>query len=493
MSFWSSSTFLTSLQAAVKGTVVQRGWMGNPEREYAASVMGISTDSRHVAKGCAFIALKGERTDGHLYLEQVCASHPAVLVVHEDPNISIPESIAVVKVEDTGAALLSLAAAYRRSFKSNKTVIAVGGSNGKTTTCKLLHSVLGSHLSGSVSQKSFNNSIGVPLTLLASSEDAQYVVCEVGTNSPGEIAPLIETIRPDISIVTSIGREHLEGLGDLDGVMREECEMLGGTTTPRTVLLPADYPEFCSLAKDRLERNRSSAHAERIITFGFAPGADAYIQNVTASSESTEFDLHYDGQRHPLKVPLCGRHNAVNASAAAVVAMHMGMSAGAIREALAKAGGAEMRMQRVSIAGMNIINDAYNANPDSMLAAIRTFAEVFAQQEGTRRTVLILGDMLELGTRSYEEHCEVVRAAQDVSDLLILVGTHMGASARALGLCGPRVLTWPDVALPQHAAEIAAALTPGDTVLLKASRGTGLERVVKAIESSMTPGRTPGD
>lgn len=488
MSFWSSKTFLTSLITATGGRILQTPEQGLAGSEPIDRVNGISTDSRQVKSGSVFFALKGERTDGHAYLAQACASHPCVVVVHTQPVEPLPAEVTVVLVQDTGAALLALGAAYRASLSHKTRVIAVGGSNGKTTTCKLLHSVLSAGLRGSVSQKSFNNAIGVPLTILAGQEDSDYLICEIGTNSPGEVAPLIKAVSPNISIVTSIGREHLEGFGDIEGVMREECNMVDGA--PELTLLPSDSPRFCDIAMRELRQRGATRRS--IVTFGFAPGSDAQVRITAADELRTEFLLTFRDETVTFAVPLCGSHNALNAAAAVLVAAHLRVGADSslpgsntlnnvsIQNAIASATGAEMRMQRREVSGITIINDAYNANPDSMLAAIRTFREVFASK--AHRGVLILGDMLELGDSSPAAHIEVLRAAQGASDALIVVGSRMSQAATGLGLTSSQCTCISDVAETSKAASVAAMLKPGDTVLLKASRGTGLERVVKSLE-----------
>jgi UDP-N-acetylmuramoyl-tripeptide--D-alanyl-D-alanine ligase len=384
-----------------------------------------------------------------------------------------PAGPGVIRVADTQAALLRLAAAYRQTLTHTR-VIAVGGSNGKTTTVRLLEAVLSPSLRGSASPKSFNNAVGVPLTMLAAKRTDQFLICEVGTNAPGEIAPLTRAVQPDIAVITSIGREHLEGLGSIQGVLQEEVTLLTGLREGGLAVLSADAPGLLDAAEAVLAA--SGAHR---LSFGFADDADVRITGVEQTLDGLEFRLN---DRQAFRLPLLGRHNASNAAAAVAVSRRFALDHAAVREALAGARGAPMRLERRTIDGIHLLNDAYNANPDSVLASLRTFEEVCPPAPGRRR-VLILGDMLELGPQAPALHREIADAlAQRPPDLVVLVGPLSRATAERLRPSLPEgAVLHLDSLHDGGDRRVAALLRPGDAVLLKASRGMGLERVIAAL------------
>lgn len=476
MTFWR----LDNLKSITGGT-----WLARPAGP-DASALGLTTDSRQSSTGRAFLALKGERTDGHLYLRQAAEQGAALLIVDRDgPALQgLPASTPVLKVADTSAALLRLGAAYRRTLEGTK-VIAVGGSNGKTTTTRLIEAVLTQRLRGTASVKSFNNAVGVPVTILGAKRGDQFLVCEVGTNAPGEIAQLAPVIEPDIAVIVSIGREHLEGLSSLDGVVREETSLLGSMRPGGSVIINADCPQLV----DAVEAMASAGGASSIVRFGASPRADLRVTAVEPSTSGVRFCIN---DRHWLTVPLLGRHNAINAAAAVAVARRLGLDWPDIEAGLAAVKAPDMRMQRRVVGGIEFINDAYNANPESALAAIQTFKEALAgtgdaggaDGTGPRRRVMVFGDMLELGGAAPDAHREIGDAivASECFDLVVFVGPLAMFAAERVGR------TWPGerVCIVENYDQAAVAVGPllkrGDLVLLKGSRRVALERVVKAME-----------
>lgn len=446
-----------------------------------APISGLSTDSRSVGPGQVFVALRGENHDGHTYLEQAAKAGAPILIVDRAdgvPEAGYTPACGVLKVADTGKALLKIAAAYRQSLRQTK-VIAVCGSNGKTTTTRLIDQVLRTQFRGSASPKSFNNSVGVPLTILAAQPTDQYLVCEVGTNAPGEIALLADVVQPDIAVITSIGREHLEQLGDLAGVAREEAAILSAIRPRGCAIVTADSPEL----REHL------AKVGQVITFGRAADATLRVTDLTQSGEGLSFKIN---GRLPVRLGLLGEHNACNALAALGVARRIGMDEHKAALALATAAGPEMRLQLKNLDGIDVINDAYNANPDSMIAALRTLAAVGNGRGG--RVIAVLGDMLELGTTSEEGHHAVagallgINAAADAGsgrriDGVVLVGPASRFTREALwagGMAKDRIAHVQD--LEQGRAEsIADEFARGDLVLLKGSRRMRLERIAVAI------------
>ena len=485
-SFWK----LENVKAALGGS-----WLARPSQDSAGGtgLAGACIDSRQLKPGQVFFAFRGEKVDGHAFVESVLAAGAGLAVV--DRPESLPEGLlrrvattnAIVQVPDVGAALLRLAAAYRKTLDMTR-VIAVGGSNGKTTTTRLIQQVLSSSLRGVSSPKSFNNSIGVPYTILQAKRTDQYLVCEVGTNAPGEIAALAEVIQPDVAVITSIGREHLELLGSLEGVAREEASLLRWLRPNGCAVLNADAPFLAEAARRAFGENGSQEHT--LVRFGTAAEAEFRISDVTSRLDGVEFQINGN---LAVKLPMLGLHNAHNAAAACAVGRRLGLTQEQILAGLAQARGPEMRMElnHLALAGgqVTIINDAYNANPDSVTAGLQTFAALAGDAAGARR-VVVLGDMLELGADGPMYHQEIGRLLADLgcADLAIFVGelmTHACAAASpgfAAGVCRSYA------AGAESAIEIASLFEPGDLVYLKGSRGMALERVLKAAKDRSLAG-----
>lgn len=486
-----------------------------------APITGLGTDTRSLRPGQVFLALRGPRFDGHEFLEDAVRAGSPILII--DDAARVPErgfepAVGVLKVQDTGKALLKLAAAYRKSLDRTK-VIAVCGSNGKTTTTRLIDHILRQHLRGTASQKSFNNAVGVPLTILSAKENDQYLVCEVGTNAPGEIAQLAEIVSPDIAVITSIGREHLELLTDLAGVAREEAAILPFVRPKGTAIIPADPPAIGAELAEMARR------VPVVVTFGRSESANLRVTRsrhvVDGARVSVAFQIN---ARQDARVPLIGEHNALNAVAAIAVARRVGIDEQKAIAALAGAQPADMRLNLLEItaptpatpaaAPVRVLNDCYNANPDSMLAGVHSVVALRAALPGVRRVVLVLGEMLELGAASEREHVDLAAhiapllrpalapalaapAAQPAPaiDHITLVGPGMRPAfdhLRALGLPDdPAALAWHPDSTPAHAGAIAASIRPGDLVLLKGSRGVRLERVLEALHpgAASTPAR----
>lgn len=473
----------------IKG-VIGGAWLARPVDE-PRNIHGACVDSRLCEPGQIFFALPGRRSDGHLYVPEA-ARAGAVLAVVSDPA-ALPAGwreaaggMPVLHVADAGAALLRLAAAHRRRLENTR-VVAVGGSNGKTTTVRILAAVLGSTLRGTCSARSHNNAIGVPLTILAARRSDQFLVCEVGTNAPGEIAPLAEAVAPHVAVITSLGREHLEGLSSLSGVAAEEASLLGGLVPGGLAVLPWGADELWAAARKRLAEVSGSS----VVSFGFEAGADLRVTACAhVRGEGRAWLRFRVNDREEYDLPLIGRHNALNATAALAVARRLGVDTASARAGLSRVEPAEMRLQVVRVpigAGhVEIYNDAYNANPESMLAALATFADL--AREASRR-VAILGDMLELGEAAPDLHRQIgaTIAEGDAADVVVTVGPLAGFIAERLTRSWPaeRVVPIDD---PARAESAAALLRPGDAVLLKGSRGMGLERVVAALARGVPVG-----
>jgi UDP-N-acetylmuramoyl-tripeptide--D-alanyl-D-alanine ligase len=372
-------------------------------------------------------------------------------------------------VDDTKTAMAKLANHVRLNLET-VSFIAVGGSNGKTGTKHLIHAALSGigKLEGHTSPKSFNNDIGVPLTIFPTEPSEDYVVLEMGTNHPGEIAVLTNMAYPDIAVITNVSAEHLEGLGDLMGVRQEEASIVDGLHPQGLLVVNGDDEELLRAV---------SRFKGLTIKFGLNPKTnDLYATDIVCTPQGTRFLLN---GRREIFVPLLGQHSAINALAAIAVGRRLKLTEDDIAAGLANATGPEMRLQLNQIGGVTLLDECYNANPASMKAAIDTLMSLPC----TGRRISVLGDMRELGQASdryHKEMGEVVAAAHP--DLLACVGkqsTLIAASARLAGLPDNTIFHFDDSATA--AISIPRWLRPGDLVLLKGSRGIHLEKITAAM------------
>ena len=430
----------------------------------------VGTDSRRVQAGDLFIALPGGRFDGHDFLRQA-AENGAVAVVVERKRI--PKDwggCAMIAVEDSRKALGLLASSYREDFVLP--LVAVGGSNGKTTTKELVASVLRQKAATLWSEASFNNDIGVPLTLLRLGQSHQAAVLEAGTNHPGELAPLLKMMRPNYGVITCIGREHLEYFGDVAGVAREEGWL--------AELLPADGKLFVNGDDEWAERIAARASAA-VVRVGFAATNDWRVRGLRLDTQGVRFQV--DGPKAEFageyRIHLLGRHQAVNALFAIAVGMELGLNRTEIARGLAECRPPKMRLELWEHDGVRVLDDAYNANADSVEAALQTLRELPCKG----RRVAVLGDMAELGAHSKAAHEEIGRRAAELGvGQLFAVGKMAQAMARgARGADLNRVFEFADV--DTAAAAVKSFVKSGDVVLLKASRVTRLERIGEVLRS----------
>jgi UDP-N-acetylmuramoyl-tripeptide--D-alanyl-D-alanine ligase len=438
-----------------------------------AMVRSISTDTRYLKPGSLFIALRGERYDGHDFLPQAAASGAVAAVVDAEPAVRVP-GLPLVRVADARRAMGSLARMLRRRLRGK--VIAVAGSNGKTSTKHLIHAALACRLTGTMSPKSFNNDIGVPLAIFPADEHQDYLVLELGTNHPGEIENLARMAEPDIAVITNCSAEHLEGLGDLDGVRRENASILSGLKPDGTLIYFGDDPRLADAV---------SGFGGPRMTFGFQPDNDLTAARLSLGLDGTRFSLN--GGDALYKAPMLGRHAALNALAAAAVAMRMGLSADEALLSLTDAMGPEMRLQVQQVGGVTILNDAYNANPASALAAIQTLCDLPAMG----RRIAVIGEMRELGPTSAALHGELGRniaahgRAIDEVYCIGASGRMVRQAAVEAGFPDRHVFLCIDAA--DAARVVPGRIGDGDLVLLKASRLVRLEAVATAIASLRAP------
>jgi UDP-N-acetylmuramoyl-tripeptide--D-alanyl-D-alanine ligase len=439
---------------------------GQPE----AHALEVCTDSRQAKAGDLFFAIRGERFDGHDFLDQVAARRVAAVVVeHRKLPKNLP-ACAVLAVDDVRLALGRLAAGYRREF--NLPIIAVGGSNGKTTTKELLASVLRQKFSTLWSEASFNNDIGVPMTLLRLQQSHQAAVLEVGTNHPGEIAPLVRMMAPGLGVITNIGREHLEFFGDLAGVAQEEGWLAELLPADGTLLLNGDG----EWAEKIADRSRA-----RVLRAGLGEKNDWRASKLRLDKNGSTFQVSgpKTGQNWEFRLNLLGRHQVGNALMAIAAGAELGLSYAEIATGLAACPPPKMRMQFWEANGVRVLDDAYNANTDSMIAALETLCDLPFQG----RRVAVLGDMGEQGTHSASAHAEVGRHAARLGiGQLFAVGPLAAGTAQAARAAGlKRVIEFADVESAVPA--VRKFLKSGDVVLLKASRTARLERIAESLKT----------
>jgi UDP-N-acetylmuramoyl-tripeptide--D-alanyl-D-alanine ligase len=432
------------------------------------------TDSRQVRAGDVFFAVSGGRFDGHQFLGEA-AKKGAVAIVGEEGRVPARlGECAVIAVKNTRKALGQLAAEYRNGFQLP--VVAVAGSNGKTTTKELLASVLRQKLTTLSSEASFNNDIGVPLTLLRLDKSHQAAVLEVGTNHPGELAPLVSMIRPNHGVITCIGREHLEFFGDVAGVAQEEgflAELLDGRL----------YVNGDDAWTDQIIRRTRAT----VVRVGESSRNDWRCRILRNGKPGVSFRV--DGPRADVageyRIGLVGRHHAINALFALAIGADLGLNRGEIARGLAECKPAKMRLELWEAGGVRVLDDAYNANADSVRAALQTLLDLPC----AGRRLAVLGDMAELGTHSEPAHAEIGRCVAELGiGQLFAIGTMASITARAAREAGlTRVLEFGDV--EAAAPAVKSFVRSGDLVLLKASRVMRFERIAELLRGGGPPRR----
>ena len=446
------------------------------------SVGGVSTDSRSVQAGELFFALTGPTFDGHAFLADALRRGAAGAVVAAEKAAAATKTLRdagvsglLIEVKDPLEALGKLATFHRG--QSSADVIAVVGSNGKTTTKAMIDHVLQAKHKGRSSPKSFNNEIGVPLTLLSAEAADDYLVVEIGTNSPGEVTRLAALAKPEMAVITCIGEEHLEGLGDLDGVAKEECSVLEHVERGGFAAVNSDWP---------LIREYLPDHGLKVATFGRNKSADLRVTETRFEDPWLNFTVN---DRFPYRLRMPGAHNALNAAAAITIALRWGMSHEEAAARLESFVALPMRSEVLYFNDVTLINDAYNANPDSALAAI----DVLEAMPARGRRIVVFGEMRELGERAPELHRRVAERLRDSEiNHVLLVGTAAEMMAGVLRrddtLFGPRVECFASV--EECRAALLALVKEGDAVLLKASRLVALDRLVEPLRSALDGGRT---
>ncbi len=442
--------------------------------EEEASFKGISTDSRTIKEGELFIALKGGRFDGHHFAIDALEKKAGGILIEEEKIRDIRwngyRPKAVISVKDTLRALGDLARARRRQF--GIPVIAITGSNGKTTTKELISACLETTFPVLKTERNLNNLIGLPLTLLGLERKEKIAVLEMGMNVPGEIQRLTEIAEPDVGVITNIEKVHLEGLGSLERVKQEKGALFRSMRRDGTIFVNQDDPNVVELAR---------SFPGQKITFGIKNPAEVMAKEIRfRGAEGTSFTLIFEREVVEVNLRLLGKHFVSNALCAVAVASLFGIEILKIKEALEGFQPFPMRMEVIPLSsGKMLINDAYNANPKSMEMALETLAEL----KGKGRAIVVLGDMLELGEFAEEAHREIGRKVQELSiDFLLALGEWAPVvveSAMRSGVPSERAKVLENYA--EAISILKKEMKEGDWILVKGSRRMGMEKVVEAL------------
>jgi len=449
-----------------------------PPEDAARIARGASIDTRSLDAGDLFFALPGDRADGHRYLPRALEEGAAAAVVRRGMDYPRPEGLPLLVVDDPARALRDLAEFHRARLSC--TVVAITGSNGKTTTKEMAGAVAAVLGPAVRSEKSYNNHLGVPLTILRADASTRTLVLEIGTSHPGEMAGLAALARPRIAVVTNIGEAHLGNFGSLRAIAEEKAELLRA--------LPADGYAVVN-ANDEFAPLLAGRTAARVCSFGrldpVAPGeeieADVWGTQVRRTTRPRGVAFWLYGKMK-VSLPLQGLHNASNALAATAVGLLLGVPPTEIRDALKTVQAPRLRLQRERVGGVVLVDDSYNANPASVGAALDELAATACDG----RRVLVLGDMCELGDLAEEHHRRVGRRAASCADLLWCVGPRAAwaaEAARAAGMPADRVAASSDVKSALESPPFLPA--PGDMVLVKASRSVELDRLAADLRARL--------
>lgn len=435
--------------------------LGLPQMQAQATLADVCTDTRKIQPGSLFVCLRGERFDGHTFAPQAAQLGAAALLVDHPVDADVPQLV----VTDTGKALLQLAGWYRRRFRLP--VVGLTGSVGKTTTKEFIALVLGAKYNTLKTQGNLNNEIGVPQMLFRLEDSHTAAVIEMGMNHFGEISRLTRAVAPTVGLITNIGVSHIENLGSRAGILQAKLEILEG--------MAPDAPLIVNVDNDML---RTVKLGDRpLLTFAIDDqSADFTATDIAEQGSTTTFTVHHSTFTQPVTIPTVGIHNVYNALAAMAVGYVTGVDPAAAASALANYVPAGMRQNLVQVGGVQVIEDCYNASPDSMRAALQTLGKL-----PVHRRYAVLGAMLELGDYAKEAHTQVGKmAAENGIDGVLAYGAdaaYIVEAAKQAGLENARLFDTKE-ALAQS---LAQQVQSGDGVLFKGSRGMHLEDVMHTV------------
>ena len=437
------------------------------------SFTGVSTDSRSVKVGDCFFAIVGEKFDGHDYIDEAFKKGAVCAVVSRASCARIegetPSTPRIVKVDDTIKALGDLAREYRK--KAGYKVVAVTGSVGKTTTRQIIHHVLSQHFRTHQSPKSFNNNIGLPLTLLNAPHGTQVVIAELGTNHPGEIGYLTRIAAPDIAVVTNVHQAHLEGFGSLDAIVQEKMSIIEGLLPFGVMIINSEFEELTNFCREK---------KIDYLSFGRSKNSDSFAENICFHPDLIGSSFTIEGVE--VELPLPGPGNVENALAAWTVCKLFDISAQDFAKSLKTFSGTIMRAEVMQVGTLTVLNDCYNANPASMKNALEILSHIDPSKK--RRLVFICGDMAELGTQSEILH---VKLGEDVAranvDVMLTVGRLSKISAKTAREQSKKKLKIKSFEDTLSACnKLHEFIKDYDIILVKGSRIAGLEAAVDKLK-----------
>lgn len=437
----------------------------------------VSIDTRTLQSGQVFFAIKGPQYDGHKFLEQAERNQAACAVI-DNPGKTTHGPLPVLRVENTTQALADLADWYRNQLKAK--VVAITGSAGKTSTRQILNHVLSAHYRCCQSPKSFNNLIGVPLTILAADPNCQILLVEIGSNHPGEIAPLSKITRPDLVVITSIGPAHLEGFGSIEAIIQEKASILKGLAPDGKAILNGDNLDLLTWV--------SRKYSNTVITVGSGSHCDLHPEHLHTSGSSGWFTI----QGKTVHVPLAGRAMVANVLTALSVCQELDIALSDFIQEVRTIEPIRMRLQVEHIGPVTVIIDCYNANPPSMENALETLAQMASKQN--RRPVFIAGDMAELGIHSDSLHEQIGRFALRQGVQVFLAAGRYGQ----MYLKGAKKTDNLTQEIPQMRTfgtvetlcrNVHNYLLPDDIILIKASRASRMEQVVDRLRELFESGK----
>jgi UDP-N-acetylmuramoyl-tripeptide--D-alanyl-D-alanine ligase len=450
---------LTEVLKATGGRLINAG--GNK------LFQGVSTDTRSIQDGNLFVALVGERFDGNEFAAQAVAKGATGLIVSK--AVVVPEHVTVIQVMNTLTALQALARFHRQRY--HIPVIAVTGSNGKTTTKDMLAAVLSSRFKVLKTEANFNNEIGLSLTLLKLDASHEVAVVEMGMRAIGEIRDLTKIALPTVGVVTNVGETHMEILGSIENIAAAKAELVEAIGYDDVVILNAD---------DQHVRDMQHKTQGRVVFYGLTPAAFVRAENITTGENGeliTAFECCSARGSFPVTLPAVGIHNVYNALAAIAVGWELGLKPNEIQKGMGSFVPGAMRLEIKRYSQYTVINDVYNASPLSMAAALTTLANI-----SKGRKIAVLGDMLELGDAAVEAHCRVGRqAAEQGVDILIAVG----ALAKHIAVAASEQGVKTTLAFTGHSEAIEALrklVKSGDYILLKGSRGMKMETMLDTFK-----------
>ena len=439
-------------------------------KEEKQNFAAVVTDTRKISEGVLFVALKGERFNGEDFAAEALAKGAAGVVVSEDCDSKQLEKCqgTVLQVKDTLLAYQLIAKAWRDKFP-NIPVVAITGSNGKTTTKDLTAAVLSAKGAVLKTQANFNNEIGLPLTLLGLKPEHSAAVVEIGMRGFHQIEALAPIASPQIGIVTNVGETHMELLGSLENIAKAKQELVEAIPAGGTVILNADNEYVAGM-------RAAVNEGVKVITFGLEKDADVKGEAIHTEGNVTKFMVTYANERHEYEVNMVGRHNVYNTLAAIAAGFAMGLTPAEVREGLGNLEATKMRFELQQVKEWNVVNDAYNASPMSMTAAINTLSEL-----AKGRKIAVLGDMLELGSVSEEAHLHVGEEVAEHGFTALVTRGEMGEFI-AQGAENKGMTAVYRCASHEIAAEkLHELLQPGDTLLFKGSRGMAMEKIIDLL------------